>query len=67
MKKTYETDLLVIGGGAAGLCAAAEAAGVKHPQQGVYYQVTPTATINLVVDGQVLASAVVRASALAMS
>ena len=26
MKKTYETDLLVIGGGAAGLCAAAEAA-----------------------------------------
>lgn len=27
MKKVYETDLLVIGGGAAGLCAAAEAAG----------------------------------------
>ncbi|MDO4988350.1 MAG: FAD-dependent oxidoreductase [Synergistes sp.] len=27
MSKTYETDLLVIGGGAAGLCAAAEAAG----------------------------------------
>ncbi|MEG1823218.1 MAG: FAD-dependent oxidoreductase [Cloacibacillus sp.] len=27
MKKTFETDLLVIGGGAAGLCAAAEAAG----------------------------------------
>ena len=26
MKKAYETDLLVIGGGAAGLCAAAEAA-----------------------------------------
>lgn len=27
MKKVYETDLLVIGGGAAGLCAAAEAGG----------------------------------------
>jgi len=27
MKKTIETDLLVVGGGAAGLCAAAEAAG----------------------------------------
>ena len=27
MKKVYETDLLVVGGGAAGLCAAAEAAG----------------------------------------
>ncbi len=27
MSRTYETDLLVIGGGAAGLCAAAEAAG----------------------------------------
>ena len=27
MKKIYETDLLVVGGGAAGLCAAAEAAG----------------------------------------
>ena len=27
MKKVVETDLLVIGGGAAGLCAAAEAAG----------------------------------------
>ncbi|MCD8162469.1 MAG: FAD-dependent oxidoreductase [Synergistaceae bacterium] len=26
MKKIHETDLLVIGGGAAGLCAAAEAA-----------------------------------------
>ena len=32
MKKTYATDLLVIGGGAAGLCAAAEAAGALFGQ-----------------------------------